>query len=62
MDIGSAATTEFEVTADVASYMLDNDLLDCKQALIHSHNTIEYLFDMYSKHLPPAFHFVHIAP
>lgn len=44
MDIGSAATTEFEVTADVASYMLDNDLLDCKQALIHSHNNMKAFF------------------
>ena len=44
MDIGSAVTTEFEVTADVASYMLDNDLLDCKQALIHSHNNMKAFF------------------
>ena len=41
LDIGDGATTEFKCSdPDVISYMLDNDLLDCDTALIHSHHSM----------------------
>lgn len=43
-DIGSSGYTEFDVSADETSYMLDHDLLDCQTGLIHSHNTFSAFF------------------
>lgn len=44
MDIGSSTYTEFSESPEVVSYMIDNDLLDCKYGLIHSHNTFSTFF------------------
>lgn len=44
MDIGTAGFTEYMESPDIAAYMVDNDLLDCKQGLIHSHNNMAKLF------------------
>lgn len=45
MDIGSATYTEFEMSPDVISYMVENpELLDCKMGLIHSHNNMQSFF------------------
>lgn len=38
MDIGSSAYTEFNTSPDIAHYIAMNDLFECEQALIHSHN------------------------
>lgn len=39
LDIGNASTTEFQHNnPDVVSYMIENNLLDCDMALIHSHH------------------------
>ena len=35
LDVGTAATTEFDITPEVISYMAENDLLDCQTGLIH---------------------------
>ena len=43
-DIGTLGYTEFNVTADVMSYALENNLLDCYQGLIHSHNNMPTFF------------------
>lgn len=40
MDIGTAAYTEFDMSPDVLSYMMEHDLLDCHMGLIHSHNSM----------------------
>lgn len=41
LDIGDATTTQFQCSnPDVITYMVDNDLLDCDMALIHSHHTM----------------------
>lgn len=37
-DIGTGAYTEFDHKADIINYADENDLLDCYQGLIHSHN------------------------
>lgn len=37
-DIGSGGYTEFDHKADIVTYADENDLLDCHQGLIHSHN------------------------
>ena len=37
MDVGSAAFTEYTMSPEVISYMVDNDLLDCKTGHTHSH-------------------------
>lgn len=34
-DIGTSTYTEYDVKPEIISYMLDNDLLDCKCGLIH---------------------------
>lgn len=44
MDIGSAGYTEFNMNADVISYMTEHDLLDCDCGLIHSHNKMSAFF------------------
>ena len=45
MDIGTGAATEFEMSPDVISYMAENqELLDCKMGLIHSHNNMKTFF------------------
>lgn len=38
MDIGSSTYTEFNTSPDIAHYIAMNDLFECEQALIHSHN------------------------
>lgn len=41
MDIGSRSYTEFDVSPDIATYMVDNpELLDCQMGLIHSHHNM----------------------
>lgn len=45
MDVGSHTYTEFSMSPNVVSYMTENlELLDCKQALIHSHSTFKVFF------------------
>lgn len=44
MDIGNAVYTEFNMSPEVSSYMVDNDLLDCQIGLIHSHNNMATFF------------------
>lgn len=39
-DIGSGAYTEFDAVPDILTYQDENDLLECYQGLIHSHNTM----------------------
>ena len=43
-DIGSAGATEFEITTDVAYYIVMNELADCQMGLIHSHNNMHTFF------------------
>lgn len=43
-DVGTGGATEFEPSADVPSYMLEKDLLDCDLGLIHSHNNMATFF------------------
>lgn len=38
MDYGSATYTEFDSNPEICNYMIENDLLGCQQALLHSHN------------------------
>lgn len=45
MDIGSSAFTDFELTPEIAGYIVDNpELLDAQMGLIHSHNNMETFF------------------
>lgn len=44
LDIGSATHTEYEFTPELMSYMADNDYLDLRMDLIHSHNRMESFF------------------
>ena len=45
LDIGNGTSTEFKCSdPDVITYMVDNDLLDCDNALIHSHNDMATFF------------------
>lgn len=45
MDIGTQVYTEFDMNPDVIAYMTDNPkLLDCQQALIHSHHSMNTVF------------------
>lgn len=45
MDIGSSAYTEFEMSPEVATYMVENpELFDCKMGLIHSHQSFGTFF------------------
>lgn len=43
-DIGSSVYTEFDHTADIVTYMDENDLLDCYSGLIHSHGHMKAFF------------------
>ena len=38
MDYGSATYTEFDSSPEICTYMIENNLLECQQALCHSHN------------------------
>ena len=40
MDYGSATYTEFDSNPEICTYMIENDLLECQQALCHSHNVM----------------------
>lgn len=44
MDIGTAGYTNYKETPEICSYMMENDLLDCKTGLIHSHNSMKAFF------------------
>lgn len=46
MDIGTAGFTNYKETPEICSYMMDNDLLDCKTGLIHSHNNMKAFFSV----------------
>lgn len=43
-DVGSSGYTEYEMNPEVITYMAEKDLLDCKIALIHSHNNFAAFF------------------
>lgn len=43
-DIGTSTYTEYDVKPEIISYMLDNNLLDCKCGLIHSHQNFSTFF------------------
>lgn len=38
MDYGSATYTEFNKSAEICNYMIENNLLGCQQGLMHSHD------------------------
>ena len=40
MDYGSATYTEFDSSPEICTYMIENNLLECQQALCHSHNVM----------------------
>ena len=40
MDYGSAVYTEFDKSAEICNYMIENDLLECQQGLCHSHDVM----------------------
>lgn len=40
MDYGSATYTEFNKSAEICNYMIENDLLGCQQGLCHSHDVM----------------------
>lgn len=40
VDKGTSGHTQFEYPEGLFDYMMNNDLLDCKQGLIHSHNSM----------------------
>lgn len=44
LDVGTSATTEFDITPEVISYMVENDLLDCQTGLLHSHHAMSTFF------------------
>ena len=44
MDYGLTTTTEFKIDESVANYMVTEDLMDCDQGLIHSHNSMAKIF------------------
>lgn len=44
MDIGNSSYTEFIESPDIINYQIEHDLLDCKTALIHSHNNMPTFF------------------
>lgn len=45
-DIGKATVTEFCHNADIVRYADEHDLLDCFQALVHSHNAMNTFFSL----------------
>ena len=44
MDYGSATYTEFDKSAEICNYMIENNLLGCQQALMHSHDNMSTFF------------------
>jgi len=44
MNIGNSTFTEFEVNDEVLPYMIENDLMDCQQSLVHSHHSMSTFF------------------
>lgn len=44
MDIGNKVYTEFQSSPEVVNYMLENDIIDHKIGLIHSHNDMSTFF------------------
>ena len=40
MDYGSATYTEFNKSAEICNYMIEHDLLECQQGLMHSHDNM----------------------
>lgn len=44
MDYGSATYTEFDKSAEICNYMIENNLLGCQQGLMHSHQSFETFF------------------
>lgn len=44
MNYGSAVYTEFDKSAEICNYMIENDLLGCQQGLMHSHDQMSTFF------------------
>ena len=44
MDYGSATYTEFDKSAEICNYMIEHDLLECQQGLMHSHDRMSTFF------------------
>lgn len=44
MDYGSATYTEFDKSAEICNYMIEHDLLECQQGLMHSHDHMSTFF------------------
>lgn len=44
MDYGSATYTEFNKSAEICNYMIEHDLLECQQGLMHSHDQMSTFF------------------
>ena len=44
MDYGSSTYTEFDKNAEICNYMIENDLLNCHQGLMHSHDHMPTFF------------------
>ena len=44
MDYGSATYTEFDKSAEICNYMIEHDLLECQQGLMHSHDQMPTFF------------------
>lgn len=43
-DIGDAGSTEFDLTPEVTTYMIDNGLIGTQMGLIHSHHSMATFF------------------
>lgn len=46
MDYGSATYTEFNKSAEICNYMIEHDLLECQQGLMHSHDQMSTFFSV----------------
>lgn len=44
MDYGSTTYTEFNKSAEICNYMIEHDLLECQQGLMHSHDQMSTFF------------------
>ena len=44
MDYGSTTYTEFDKSAEICNYMIEHDLLECQQGLMHSHDQMSTFF------------------
>lgn len=44
MDYGSATYTEFDKSVEICNYMIEHDLLECQQGLMHSHDQMSTFF------------------